>query len=573
MMVEDLLFNPAMAAKVILDIDLPPHQELRLLTMWTHSMTIDDSGFSSGKTHTAAICISLRAVLMTNRISGVLSKTFRQGKFIFHRIKKWSETNKIFRGMIKHYNGKPRIIEGQEVHQIYWRGGSELRVLPPNWIKDAEGLRGERWNDGYCDEWSSFGNEQSITSVIYGRVTNANEHEDCPVRQNHLHLFSTPQYKHHGSYRIVEAIEKDIKDGNKDYARFTSNYRHIPRIRKWRSLVDRKRIRLMQISNPPGVTGSEVDGLWQEDSMSYYSSLYIEEATKNWNPEKHSILTKRLHDADVYLMAFDMARGSQDRRKLKGDDFGFVVMRLPLGNPDGMYPCFAFRKNGVKAPEAAAVIHKYHAAFGFSFLMYDPGGGGVFVYDELTKSIQRINGEPIQVTPLIDIDDNTGVIGDRIVAPLRRGTDIIKLYWGAMASDNVLLNRMHNLLKQSIELQSIPLPPIPPILEKNFITDIEEIREFLHVEKNLSERERCWCELYLMSQQLIKVDVKRDIKSGEEIKDTKGMMQFSSREKKDMAYCLVYVNTLANVYVKMKELGLIRDQSQAETMFASIQPL
>lgn len=572
MMVEDLLFDPVLAAKVILNIDVPPHQELRLLMMWVHGMTIDDSGFSSGKTHTAAMVISLRSVLMRDRVSGVISKSYRQGKFILDAIDGWQRNNKLFRNTIQTYNGRPRIVRDTEVHRIHWRGGSELRVLPPGWIKNAEGLRGERWNDGYADEWNTYDNITASFITLTGRVTKKNDYFDCPVKQNHFHLFSTPGYKHDASYKIIESVDKDIKGGNHDSAHFTSNYRHVPRIKKFRGMVDLKRIRFMQIHSTKGEGKREIDGEWQDDSQTYYSSLYINKAKELWNPGIHKILIQRFHESDVYLCAFDMARGSTNRQEVKGDDFCFVVYRLPAGE-ESPYPCYAFRKNGVKASEAAAMIHKYHRAFQFSFVAYDVGGGGMFVYDELIKREHRIDGVTEQVSPLLHIEDQSSMVGDRIVMAIRRASDFIKHSWGVMASDNVLLNRLHNYMKQALENDTIPLPPDFEIFALENLEDVDEIREWLE-KSHLSETDKAAAELALMVVQLGKVDTLRDQASGMPIKDSKGMFNFGSREKKDLAYSLVYVNGLYEIYKRMKELGVILDSKKSDiSYYASARPL
>jgi hypothetical protein len=151
MMVEDMLFNPILGAKVILGLEVPPHMELRLLTMWTKHFTNDDSGFSTGKSFTAAVVAALRSVLIPGRISGVLSGTFRQGQLIFQNFDRWHESSKIFRSCVKYNQGKPKLIHGSALWQAFFRGGSEVRVLPPNFVQDSERLRSERWHDGYMD--------------------------------------------------------------------------------------------------------------------------------------------------------------------------------------------------------------------------------------------------------------------------------------------------------------------------------------------------------------------------------------------------------------------------------------
>lgn len=136
-------------------------------------------------------------------------------------------------------------------------------------MQDAERLRSERWNDGYFDEWTTFGKFEAFNKTIIGRVTKDNQFPDCPIRQNHIHLSSTPGFKHQPAYQIVKRIDGNIASGNQDYGRFSCNYRHIPVNEEWRWLVNRKVIFTMQTSLPQGIVKSEIDGFWQDDSMSF----------------------------------------------------------------------------------------------------------------------------------------------------------------------------------------------------------------------------------------------------------------------------------------------------------------
>lgn len=566
-MIEDMLFDPVLAARVILDIEMPPHQELRLLTMWTNHFTMDDSGFSTGKSHTAAQVISLRSVLLAGRISGVLSGTFRQGKLIFAYIEKWCTRSKLFRSCIKHQAGKPRLIHGTEVWEAFFRGGSTVRVLPPNFVQDSVRLRSERWNDGYFDEWTTFGNFESLTKTIFGRCTAANDFGDCPVRQNHVHCFSTPGYKHQPAYRLVEKIESRIKKGNTDYARYTSNYRHIPRTKKWASIVDMKTIRLMQDTNPPAVIASEVDGLWQEESSTFYSSHIVDADSRgNYHPE-----LSRVNSSDIYVAGFDVARGDQDNsRSGSGDDFSLHVIRVPEGTGTP-YPCYTRRYSGIKADQMSAIVHEAHLKFQLSTIVYDPGGGGLFVRDELAKTMQEIEGVETPVFPLLDFGDNSGAMGDQIMTPFRRSATFIKAMWGTMQSDSVPVNRLHSLTRNMIQQNTIILPPV---WEDKFgtvdHTSATEVREFLNKAAGLTPIERCRAELHLMVLQLAMVDVQRNKEDGKPILDSHQMYKFLSKVKKDSAYAFCYAVLGLKVFETMLKFGWKRNTArEGKSRFAA----
>lgn len=557
MMVEDMLFDPILAAKVLLGLaKIPPHEELRILAMWTTYCTLDDSGFSTGKSFTYAIVAALRSILIPGRIGGILSGTYRQGQLIFQNFDRWHSTCKIFRNCVKVSQGKARLVHGSSAWEAHFRGGSTVRVLPPNFLQDSERLRSERWNDGYFDEWTTFGNFKAFTSTIIGRVTANNEYSDCPVRQNHIHLASTPNFKHHPSYRIVKRIQASIDAGNKSFMRMTFNYRHVPKTKKYAGFVDRKAILMMQTMNPAGVVESEVNGHWTDDSLSYYSSSLVEKPTLRHGIK---ILNGRHAADDVYFCAFDMARGSAGSKRSKGgDDFALSVIRIPHGKSRPEY-CCAIRRNNIEAAQAAAIIQEMHQLFQFSYVMYDPGGGGLFVRDELRKPTQMIRNRLTAVYPLIEMDDNSGTIGDMVLVPFRRSSWHIERLWGKMRSDSILVNRVHQNMRDMLENNGIAFPhPWEGWKDLNCLgqrREVDAMRDVLNNATGITEIERTHAEVDLAIRQLVSVDVERD-DNGEPLLDKFQMYKFQSKEKKDLAYSLIYTAMLVTVWRQLgKESG------------------
>lgn len=79
-MVEDLVWDPVLSAKVIMGLDHDAFQENRLRQYWIHPYVYDSSGKGSGKTWEAWIHDQLRAILLTDQWVGVYFPTFQQGK-------------------------------------------------------------------------------------------------------------------------------------------------------------------------------------------------------------------------------------------------------------------------------------------------------------------------------------------------------------------------------------------------------------------------------------------------------------------------------------------------------------
>ena len=552
MMVEDMMFDPILASKVLLQVRLPPHEELRVMWMWTTYYTNDDSGFSTGKSWTLGLVSALRSILMPERISGVLSKTFAQGKLIFQNFDRWYNTSAIFRSCVKHQGGKPRLIHGNDAWVAYFRGGSEVRVLPPNFLNDSERIRSERWNDAYLDEWTTYGNFKALNTTIMGRITNKNYFRNCPVRQNHVHLASTPQFTHHPSYKMVEMVDTEINRNNPDYGRFSCNYRHVPNTEEWQWLINRKIIYHMQVNNPRGVVKSEIDGVWSTDSSSYYSSEIVSNCRLNMIP----FCNTRMTGEEVFICGVDVARGGGDQNQDgEGDDFAMSVFRLI---PGSMFPhhVLTVRKNKISDVQMSGLIHKYHRKMGFNFIVFDPGGGGLFVKDKLKNEMQLIENEMVRCTPIVTWTDNSGVIGDTILIPFSRSDPYLAQMWGKTASDSVLVNRIHQEFKGAIENRKVGLCGSWKGWEGNgSLWDVGRMRYFLNMHKDIKEEERCKAEMDLAVTQLIHVDYKRD-ENNAPVLDAYGMYNFKSKQKKDAAYSLLYAYCGVLVYRFLHDSGM-----------------
>jgi hypothetical protein len=557
MMVEDMLFDPILAAKVLLRVKLPPHEELRIMWMWTTYYTNDDSGFSTGKSWTAALISALRSMLMPGRVSGIISKTFAQGKLVFANFDRWYGSSPIYRSCIKHEGGKKRLVHGTDVWVAYYRGGSETRVLPPNFLNDAERIRSERWHDAYLDEWTTYGNFKALNTTIIGRVTNVNHFPDCPVRQNHVHLMSTPAFQHHPAYKMIKSVDMQVSSGNKNYGRFSCNYRHIPKTEEWKWLVNKKIIFHMQTNLPSGVVKSEVDGVWSKDSSTYYNSSIVERARLKIVP----VVTRRSSSSEIFICGFDTARGGNDSTSAgQGDDFAMSVFRMNISD---MMPhhVLTVRKSKITDIQMSGIIHKWHRILGFTLVVFDPGGGGLFVKDRLRNSTQLIDNNEIQVTPIIQITDTSGVIGDTILVPFSRSDLYISQMWGKMSSESVLVNRMHEEFKGAIENKKVILSGEWNGWKNNESAwDVDGKREWLNRHGGLEDIEKIKAEMDLAVSQLVHVDYKRD-EEGNAIIDSYGMFNFKSKSKKDAAYSLCYSFIGTRIYSFLRSSGFIEGLS------------
>lgn len=546
LMVEDFQHDPILAAKVLLQLKVPPHEQLRLMWMWSTYFTIDDSGFSTGKSFTFAIVSALRSILFKDRVSGVISKTFAQGKLIFQNYDRWYDNCSIFRNCIKMGSGgKPRLVHGTDVWIAEFKSGSTIRVLPPDFMRDSERLKSERFHDAYLDEYTSFGNFEALNKIIVGRVTKENHYPNCPVKSNHIHLSSTPNFTHHPSYEIIKRTNFQIAQGNKSYGRFSCNYRHIPKTEEWQWLVNRRTIFQLQVSLPANIIKSEVDGVWTEDSGTWYSSYSVDNARSG----NCTYVPRRETADEIFLAAADIARSNRiSKRQRSGDDFAMSVLRMANKNATPHH-CFTIRKSGVTAEQMSGIIHKYHLIYGFRYLGIDVLGGGLFVLDELKKNTQLIDNERIICTPLVEVDDYTNhYLGQKIIVPIRRSCMFIEKMWGKMQSDSILVNRMHTEMKKAIENRELVLASDWSGWESDKSDwDVHAKREWLNLNSGLSPAERTKAEMDLAVCQLVLVDIERDRNGVPQI-DSHGMYKFSSKQKKDAAYSILYAKLMHLIY-------------------------
>lgn len=549
MMVEDFIHDPILAAKVILRLKVPPHQELRLLNMWTTYYFQDDSGFTTGKSFTLAIVCALRSVLFSERLSGIVSGTFRQSKLVFANLDRWYNSAPIFANSIQVRRSQPRMTHGTEMWECYFTNDSLVRALPPGFT-DGERqskLRSERWNDGYFDEWTTF-SLKVLVSILFGRVTAVNKDPDCPIRGNHMALCSTPGLTSDPSYKQVQVVDKIIAAGGKKHFRYTCNWRHIQDKPEWGGFVDKNAIFTMQMSNPAVVVGSELDGIWQDSSLTYYIGSDVDDRRVNID----IVHEKRIRDEDIYIGGYDVARGGSAAKRASGtgDDFSISIFRIKDGNFN-LKPSHIFSHilNGASSGEQAMCVHAAHLAFGMAAIVYDPGGGGLFVADELRAREILFRDEIIEKTPLVDIDDFAMPNCDRVLIPFSRGTEAIKDAYGrGMRSDSIMVNKMHESFRGAIEGNKVFLPGrwsdwgkyIPKI-------DAPSMRRWLLNNPNFKghQKVRAVCDLAVEQVHLVDIARSKDLKP---LVDSHGMFRFQAKGKKDVAYSLIYAHAGIGFY-------------------------
>lgn len=232
-MVEDLLWDPVMAAKVLMGIDLDVFQAIRLRYYWFVPSVIDSSGFSTFKTNIWWIYCQLRAVLLPEHKVGTVYQSFGTGKKAFwdkYR-GRWA-AHPIFQAQIGNIDesgneGKANRKDAS-CYTCYFRNGSTVEMPAGNWLQQARGLASLRWNTGGIDEWTKVEatGTAGIDEQFLGRITNTSWNKEHPIWSNHTKFLATAESRGHPAWRRYANTLKRQKAGNPSVAVISFNYKH-----------------------------------------------------------------------------------------------------------------------------------------------------------------------------------------------------------------------------------------------------------------------------------------------------------------------------------------------------------
>lgn len=311
----------------------------------------------------------------------------------------------------------------------------------------------------------------------------------------------------------------------------------------------------MQNTLPRGIVASEIDGIWSKDSGAYYNSITIQ----NSRSPDSTYMTGRQLGNSVFIAGFDVARGGMDENKTDGDDFALTILELDTDNLIAKQ-VLTVRKNKIDAAGMAGIVHKYDKLFGFSMIVYDPGGGGLFVRDELRKENQSIDGNPVYSTPIISITDGSGIVGNQILVSFSRADYYLSKLWAGLQSDSVLINAAHTELKGALEHKRLILSPPWGGWDGNEAAwDADAKRAWLNRTTNLTPEDRARAEMDLCVAQLSLIDFQRDKDQVPKV-DSFGMYKFTSKDKKDSAYSLFYAYTGVLIFTRLPFFGMATEK-------------
>lgn len=553
-MIDDLVHNPALAAKVILgqDIrDMPPHERIRFKLAWVSKFVLDHSGFSTAKTFSIAALAALRIILLDPyRVQGVVSRTFGQGKVVGDYWLRWLDTSKIFASQIKK---RPVATGGIEYDFIRgasgWyltsRNGSSAKIIPPDLMKKGGRLASERFSDGYFDEIHKWPDQNIIELVMHPRVTKPVSDPLHPIYQHHFYNSSTAGFKYEPAYERVARYLKEMSLKNEKYSVLTFNFRDVPDKPQFHALVDMDVLKNMELSLPDALFRAEGLGEWVDDSMGTYSAKLVSSIRR---PEA-KIQYERQHDDEQFICGIDVAHGGAQGQ---GDDSSIQILKKFRGT---LSLVWSVELHSVRLEQIAAAVHEIDMRYGLSIAVLDPGGGGLWLRDSLINDRQIINGNQSLVIPITTHDDDRVVDARRILVFFKRGTPEIDDpeigIFGKMSLDSMLVNRAHISFKNSFEKQFIAAP-----LDLKYEDDAT--LGWLSTHDAYLRCRQCIDKTFV---ELIGIEVERDPDTGKVKKDSAGMMKYISRIRKDRAYAFMYSYMGVLILEKMADFDAHHDSN------------
>ncbi|MBU0706944.1 hypothetical protein KKG41_01075 [Patescibacteria group bacterium] len=529
--IRTLQLNPLLAAKVILNLDFPPHERIRINGrklvdgtqqggLWWSKWFLDHSGRDTAKTHNNAVVAALRCCLFPNRTTIILSHKFSvvsEGYFSAH-FQKWYDQNPLFKKQVRKIHTKP------DKAKIIFKNGSEILGLPTGLMRECVSLRGWRSNDIFLDEWVHYSDQDLISDVIIPIGTKENllskdiVNSDpllYSVVRNHIVFTSTPGYKFEPAYQRIKYFHAKKQQHPKNFDWQTWNYSDIPP--EWDWIIDRDIFEDARENLPGSIFKMEWLGQWADFGESFYNPELIQQIRMIDN----NVKIKLLGDTDkFYVLGVDVA-GPEGR-----SDFTVCVIEIDIKTETDSVIYFK-RQKKVDVDEASGILHQITKRFSPTIIMCDPSGGGTFLAKRASKKTQMINNEEVECVPILESTEWGE--GKPILYFFSARLELIKKNFGEY--DDAIINIAHNKLQSAIEKRQLVAPN-----EASPVTNKEEEEVLENINQAFKE--------------LIGVQLQKG-RDGTPQKTARGYYTFLGH--RCSAYAIVYAKVAAFLFRKLQE--------------------
>lgn len=257
----------------------------------------------------------------------------------------------------------------------------------------------------------------------------------------------------------------------------------------------------------------------------------------------------------VHIAGLDSAHGGVEKytkmNPSSGDDSSIATLRArlvtdPVTKEKYLIPpaklINVFRKTGLSAGQFSFYIHRLDQYFKYDLMIIDPGGGGLFVMDELRKPSQTDGRDSISVTPIITEDElRLRGVGQNKLIVFGRGDPRLKRLGYHTPSESSFPNFMHTWFKGALERigDEIAFPKKWDGWDSGIDDDPDAMREWLN-SKELPLELDCMANIDLALAQIPHISRVLDNDGTTPKLDRHGLYEFTSAYKKDAAYSLIY---------------------------------
>lgn len=573
----ELLTDPVMAAKVIMNYDLDPFQAAALRMDWWHRFTIDSSGQATGKTARVFILTNLRCILIPDQWAAVYfqNTTTAHGEF-WPYFAATMQRSDIFRDQFKLHHNKVGEHKPSGNWYMEYRSGSRLELPSPGHTTDARSQASRSFNTIVVDEcWQAIAMGAGVEDQIMGRARRPAWHRTHPIWGNHLHLKGHAQSPSHEGYKFVQSYRNFIRDGSTSHGLYSFCYKDFQKGSPIAAKVVPHEVIATTRATSPEKYRRQWLGLWARGGSTFYPETLIYKARRaDVAPE-----TQRAGECH-YILGFDTAPGMS----VKSDYSAAVVLRLREITPQeharlagagvkaGIFAhggrlweacyVFAHRLKAMTAGEIAGFIHMLHIRFGFSGIVLDPGGGGLFVYPELKKSTAQIaSGQTVRVVPLCTRHEPLWHDKQPIVHIFKRGTNgdgdfdtLPHVGPNFLRGDDGFLAAHHLQFRLRWESSDLAVPM--PLDERDARSCAEWTPEMRSAQLALD----------MAGKELARVNQKTN-DTGQPMVSSRGYPLFGSPGKKDLAYSMLYA--ASGMELLLESLAMQEEGEDGDMVFSS----
>jgi hypothetical protein len=445
-----------------------------------------------------------------------------------------------------------------------YKNKSRLTMPAPSFMTDSRTQASRRFNTLIVDDWlraEDMG--EGISRQLVDRVTRAAFNKNHPIWCNHQKFLGHAEGPNHKGYVRYRGYRRAILDGSQRYSTITFCYRDYTE--KFSRYLEDNVILDARRSLTQSQFERQHEGIWTRDGANYYPETVMYRSCR-----AHLVpYFGRLYSNEINSLGFDVAQSTSIKadwtsavvyrivevnaeleREIEGKNKRIIDQRGPstplrfarddvLAVPpvtftlDGRkynrsFP-FAHRLKNADVEAIAGLIYLFHRVFAFSRITLDPRGGGLFLYEQLKKGEQMIEGARQSVTPLCTVFEPLQIDKQPIVSFFQRGGELDKPVASQfLIAEEGFIEWWHKQFRQSWEASEHEWPM--PIQDRS----PKEVKQW--------RKEQLWAARLLDAgfTEISSVRTLTDSDGVTPLTSKRGFRMFEAKGKKDIAYASLY---------------------------------